>query len=89
MIAARNFKELLNDRPFRPFRLTMSSGDSFEVRHPEMALVTKSHLLVGIDAEEGVPADFRMCSLLHVTAVEPLKSPAAEQGNDTEPAPSS
>jgi hypothetical protein len=53
----------------------MSSGQSYDVRHPEMALLTRSDLLVGIDeTDEGVPAEFKICSLLHVTAIEPLGS---------------
>jgi hypothetical protein len=72
----QTFRDLLNQRPFKPFRLVMSSGQAYDVRHPEMAFLTRSDILVGIDAEEGVPADFRICSLLHVTSVEPL-SPTA------------
>ncbi len=53
----------------------MSSGLSYEVRHPEMAFLTRTDLLVGIgDSDEGVPAAFKICSLLHVTTVEPLAS---------------
>ena len=32
--------------PFRPFRLQMASGRSFDVRHPEMIKVLKNYLLV-------------------------------------------
>jgi hypothetical protein len=35
--------------------------------------LTRSDILVGIDErDDGVPAHFKICSLLHVTAVEPL-----------------
>jgi hypothetical protein len=38
-----------------------------------MAMLTRTDMLVGIDIEDdGVPAEFKICSLLHVTAVEPL-----------------
>lgn len=51
----------------------MSSGQTYEVRHPEMAMLTRTDILVGVDeTDEGVPANFKICSLLHVTAVEPL-----------------
>jgi hypothetical protein len=51
----------------------MSSGQSYEVRHPEMALLTRTDMLVGVDeAEDGIPSTFKICSLLHVTAVEPV-----------------
>jgi hypothetical protein len=56
----------------------MSSGQSYEVRHPEMALLTLTDLLVGVgDSEKGVPAEFRICSLLHVTTVEPISAGVA------------
>ena len=77
-MTVQTFRDLLAARPFKPFRVVMSSGQSYEVRHPEVAFVTKTDLLVGIDVEDdGVPAEFKICSLLHVTAVEPLE-PAAK-----------
>jgi len=70
----QTFKEMLTKRPFQPVRLVMSSGHRFEIRHPEMALLTRTDILVGTGAaEEGVPAEFKICSLLHVTAIEPIE----------------
>jgi hypothetical protein len=74
-------RELLTQRPFRPFRLAMSSGQTYEVRHPEMAMLTRTDLLVGIDeTDEGVPAEFRICSLLHITSIGPLSPSATAPG---------
>ena len=76
-MTVQTFRDLLAKRPFRPFRIVMSSGKTYEVRHPEMAWVLKTDLLVGIsDGDDDVPAEFRTCSMLHITAVEPL-TPAA------------
>ena len=73
IMTLQTFRELLSQRPFVPFRLVMSSGQAYEVRHPEMAMLTKTSILVGIDqTDEGVPAEFKICSLLHVTSVEPV-----------------
>lgn len=33
-------------QPFRPFRLHMASGKTFEIRHPELIKVLKSNVLV-------------------------------------------
>jgi hypothetical protein len=69
------FRDLLAQRPFKPFRLVMSSGQAYEVRHPEMAWLTRTDILVGIgDTDEGVPAEFKICSLLRVTSIEPISS---------------
>jgi hypothetical protein len=78
-VTLQTFRDLLSARPFKPFRLVMSSGQTYEVRHPEMAWLTRTSILVGIDdADDGVPAEFKICSLLYVTAVEPFGlSPAS------------
>ena len=62
-MTVKTFRELLTQRPFRPFRLVMSSGQAYDVRHPEMAMLTRTDILVGVgDTDEGVPAEFRICS---------------------------
>jgi len=72
-MTVQTFRELLAQRPFRPFRLVMSSGQSYEVRHPETALLTRTDMLVGVEpGEDEIPAEFRICSLLHVATIEPL-----------------
>jgi hypothetical protein len=72
-MTVQTFRDLLSARPFEPFRITMSSGKAFDVKHPEMAFLSRTSLYVGVDiADDGVPAEFRICSLLHITSVEPL-----------------
>jgi hypothetical protein len=78
-MTVQTFRKLLSERPFKPFRLVMSSGKTYEVRHPEMSLLTRNDILVGVDiADDGVPAEFDICSLLHVTSIEPLKPETAD-----------
>ena len=61
-MTGKTVRKLLAARPFKPFRIVMSSGDAYEVRHPEMALVTKGDILVAVDEEdEGILADFQIC----------------------------
>ena len=72
-MTVQTFRDILAARPFQPFRLVMSSGQSYEVRHPEMAMLTRSDVLVGTgDADDGVPAEFKICSLPHVATIEPI-----------------
>ena len=72
-MTVQTFREMLARRPFQPVRVVLSSGHAYEIRHPEMALLTRTSLLVGTDlAEDGIPAEFKILSLLHVTAIEPL-----------------
>jgi hypothetical protein len=77
-MTVQTFREMLTRRPFQPVKITLSSGQSYEIRHPETALLTRTDLLIGVDvADDGVPAEFRILSLLHVTAIEPLNGKAA------------
>jgi hypothetical protein len=77
-MTVQTFREMLARRPFQPVKVTLSSGQSYEIRHPETALLTRTDLLIGVDvADDGVPAEFRILSLLHVTAIEPLTGKAA------------
>jgi hypothetical protein len=77
-MTVQTFREMLARRPFQAVKLTLSSGQSFEIRHPEMAMLTRTSILIGVDlAEDGVPAEFEIISLLHVASVEPISSQAA------------
>lgn len=76
-MTVQTFRDLLAERPFKPFRVVMFSGERHDVRHPEMAFLSKTSLYVGTDLEDGIPAEFRICSLLHVTTVEPIEGHAA------------
>jgi hypothetical protein len=45
----QTFREMPARQPFQPVRVTLSSGQSYEIRHPEMALLTRTSLLIGTD----------------------------------------
>jgi hypothetical protein len=56
----------------------MSSGQAYDVRHSEMAWLTRSDILVGVgETDENIPTEFKICSILYVTAVEPLSAASA------------
>jgi hypothetical protein len=77
-MTVQTFRDMLSRRPFQPVRLTLSSGQTFDIRHPETALLTRTSILIGIDvADDGVPAEFKIISLMHVTSLEPLTIQAA------------
>ena len=70
-------KDLLARCPFSPFRVILSSGDSFEVRHPVFAWLVKGGLYVGLPAGGGngdvdLPERVVFCSALHLAGVEQL-----------------
>ncbi|MGZ6074518.1 MAG: hypothetical protein ACXWOA_11715, partial [Isosphaeraceae bacterium] len=47
-------REFLRRRPFQPFRLTLTDGRPYDVMHPELAMVGRSWVEVGL-ARPGDP----------------------------------
>jgi hypothetical protein len=63
-------RDILKRRPFEPFRLVLSSGDTYEVRHPETALLVKGGLYIAIPPDaDGLPENAVYCSIAHIAAV--------------------
>ena len=46
----QTFRELMTQRPFKPFRFVMSSGQTYDVRHPGLILPT------GVEGSALIPA---------------------------------
>jgi hypothetical protein len=62
-------RDLVLRRPFEPFVINLSSGESHEVRHPECLAIGKTRVYVSY------PEDDRLviCSMLHITSIEALQ----------------
>ncbi|MCH8151656.1 MAG: hypothetical protein IH830_04710 [Planctomycetes bacterium] len=70
---AVELRELLDRRPFEPIRLHISSGQTVDIKHPEMAFVTRSLVFVGVTDSDDRVADYGIFyNLLHVVKIEPL-----------------
>ena len=46
MLTPESLRGYVKAEPFRPFRLHLASGRTFDVRHPEMLKILKSSVLV-------------------------------------------
>ena len=82
MMSSRKVLEYVATEPFVPFRIKMASGQSFDIRHPEMILIGK--LSVRIYCKRGPGAGDAMTwqdvSLLHMESIEPIEL-SLEQAN--------
>jgi hypothetical protein len=63
--------------PFRPFRLHMASGRTFDIRHPEMIKVLRSSVLVFKATGETpeIPEEWESVSLMLTESVSHLEIP--------------
>jgi hypothetical protein len=76
---AKKFKEMMNARPFQPFRVTTADGKSLEVPGHDAALVTQHFLRVGIAFNaDGIAQRCANCPIFHVTNVEFMEAEKTE-----------
>ncbi len=71
----------LRARPFEPFRIYMSDGKTYDVAHPELALVERSVVIVGVPGPMGPNGPLEhsvFCALVHITRAEKLNGTAAK-----------
>ena len=45
-----DIREYLRREPFQPFRLTLTDGLTYDIRHPELAMVGRSTVAIGLPA---------------------------------------
>lgn len=69
-----DLRNLLTSRPFKPFRIRLDDGQSFEITHPDMVWIGRRVALILV-FEAGPERYFQRhitISLLHISSVEPL-----------------
>ena len=69
-------RETLKQQPFSPFRLVMTDGVGYDIRHPDLLWVGQSSAMVGLTGQPGQTFYERAVKvdLSHVIRLEPLES---------------
>jgi hypothetical protein len=68
-------RQFLRQEPFRAFRVTLTDGRTYDVRHPELVALGRSSLVIGFPRpDDPLPAydDYIVVSLLHVMQLQPI-----------------
>jgi hypothetical protein len=74
MFTAKQIKDVMNAQPFKPFRLCMSDGKTYDIPNHDAAWVTKNFVEVGMDLDaSGIAENIRRCAILHITSIEDLQ----------------
>ncbi len=73
-------REQLRKQPFEPFRVYLSDGSRYEVRHPEMMAVSRRDVAIGLDPKNGELSErLALCDPLHIVRVEPINGTTAKR----------
>jgi len=82
MMTLQRIVSYVTAEPFRPFRIKMVSGQTFEIRHPEMVQVGRTTMTIftylSADEEQAKQREHEI-SLLLIESVEPLESKSAAE----------
>lgn len=83
-MAPEELATALRRHPFVPFRVTLTEGSSYEIRHPELCMAGRRSAIIGLASpgdpdllfERSVTVD-----LLHIVKLEPLEPSASTNAN--------
>ena len=73
-MSPREIRELIDKRPYPGYRIYVSDGAHYDVRHPEMILIHDRLIHIAEPPMKGkVPAGENIyCDPIHITRMEPL-----------------
>jgi hypothetical protein len=76
MMNIRKITDYITAQPFRPFRIKMVSGRSFDIRHPEMILVgvNSAKIYSAKPDDPDGPEFWTDASLMLMETIEPVES---------------
>ena len=61
-------RQILDRDPFQPVRVRLSSGDAYEIHHPDLAVVMRSRLFTALPNSDC----WTLIPFLHIAPVESL-----------------
>jgi hypothetical protein len=82
----QEIREALGRQPFRPFRIVLTDGGSFEVRHPELCMIGLGSMIIGLPpehptADQAIAYDRHVVvDWSHITRIEPERTPVTGNG---------
>ncbi len=83
MFTPNEIQTRLREQPFVPVRIVTSSGQSYDVTHPELVLVGSRSLIIGAASNDN-PTQFESASriaVMHITDLQDLPSAAPPHSN--------
>jgi hypothetical protein len=77
MFTAVDIQARLRAQPFGPLQIVTSTGQTYDVYHPDLVLVGQRFLVIGLPSDENpsVAEQVTRVSLLHVTELQDLPMP--------------
>jgi hypothetical protein len=68
--------ELVRRQPFAPFRIHVTGGVTYDVRHPDQIIVLRSRAVLAAGGDDSIAERLEHVALVHVVRIEELPVPA-------------
>ena len=83
MFTAALIRDRVRDQPFVPLRIVTSSGQTFDVYHPDLIWIGRNELYVGMPSPDDPTLHYgtMRIAIMHVTALEELPARKKRDGN--------
>ena len=78
MFTSNQLKERMQEKPFRPFRIKISNGESYDLKNQDAAWVLRNAVAIGMDPDtDGFVSNTRRCAILHIASIEDIQTAKA------------
>ncbi len=83
MLTVDDIRVRARQRPFRPLRIVTSSGETYDVLHPDLIMFGKHDVTVGLLSSElsTYYDQVARIAIMHITALHDLPAAAPPPGN--------
>lgn len=83
MFVASDIRDRVRATPFVPLRIVTSTGQEFDIYHPDLVMIGKRYLEIGMASndEPGIFDVVTRVAILHITAMQDLPFPSKSSGN--------
>jgi len=70
---AETLRSQVRKQPFEPFRVHLTDGSHYDIRHPEMIAVSRRDVAIALGSRsDELPDRLATCDPLHIVRIEPL-----------------
>lgn len=76
-IRPEDLREFTRQQPFVPYRIHITGGQAYDIRHPDQVIVLRSPLVIGFGGDDGIGERLEPIALIHVVRIEELPSEAS------------
>jgi hypothetical protein len=79
VVSHEDLKARIQHRPFVPFRVVLTEGTSYEIRHPELFMLGKRSAVIGLakNPEQTFYDASIVVDLLHIVRLAPIDTATA------------